>query len=89
MCNDISKIDFDVALLAAGGYGMPLCGFIKQQLNKGAIYVGGCLQLFFGIKGRRWDTNPEVTKYYNEFWVRASEEETPRVSNQIEGGCYW
>lgn len=89
MCNDISKIDFDIALLAAGGYGMPLTGFIKQNLNKGAIYVGGCLQLFFGIKGRRWDDNKDVNKYYNEYWVRASEEETPKVSNQIEGGCYW
>ena len=89
MCEDISKIDFDVALLACGGYGMPLCGFIKNNLGKGAIYVGGCLQLFFGIKGRRWDTAVSVTNHYNEYWVRASEEEKPKFGDQIEGGCYW
>lgn len=89
MCNDISKIDFDVALIAAGGYGMPLCGFIKKHLGKGAIYVGGCLQLFFGIKGRRWETTESVTKHYNEYWVRPSEEEKPKLGDQVEGGCYW
>jgi hypothetical protein len=89
MCQDISKIDFDVALLAAGGYGMPLSGYIKQHLNKGAIYVGGCLQLFFGIKGRRWDSNIDVTKYYNEYWIRASKDETPSSAPIVEGGCYW
>lgn len=89
MCQDISKIDFDVALLAAGGYGMPLSGYIKQHLNKGSIYVGGCLQLFFGIKGRRWDSNPDVTKYYNDYWIRASKDETPSSAPIVEGGCYW
>ena len=27
---------------------------IRKDLNKGAIYIGGQLQLFFGITGRRW-----------------------------------
>jgi hypothetical protein len=89
MCNDISKIDFDIALLACGGYGMPLSGFVKNNLGKGAIYVGGCLQLFFGIKGRRWETTESVTKHYNDFWVRASEDEKPKLGDQVEGGCYW
>lgn len=89
MCDDISKIDFDIALVAAGGYGMPLCGFIKESLNKGAIYVGGCLQLFFGIKGRRWDTNNNITKLYNENWIRASLEETPSSAPLVENSCYW
>jgi len=89
MCGDISKIDFDIALLACGGYGMPLSGFIKNNLGKGAIYVGGCLQLFFGIKGRRWDTTESVTKHYNNYWVRASENEKPKLGDQVEGGCYW
>jgi hypothetical protein len=89
MCDDISKIDFDVALLAAGGYGMPLCGFIRKNLNKSAIYVGGCLQLFFGIKGRRWENTESVTRHYNEYWVRPSEDEKPKLGDQVEGGCYW
>lgn len=31
---DISKIDFDVALLGCGAYGMPLGAFIKSELKK-------------------------------------------------------
>lgn len=94
MCEDISKIDFDVALLASGGYGMPLAGFIKQRLNKGAIYVGGCLQIFFGIKGHRWDKNNDVNKFYNDYWVRHTPDSktTPDFKTYVpetEGGCYW
>ena len=28
MCNDIQTLDFDIALLGCGGYGLPLCNFI-------------------------------------------------------------
>ena len=51
---DISKIDFDIALVSCGGYGLPICHYINNQLNKGSIYVGGILQIYFGIIGRRW-----------------------------------
>ena len=44
MCKDISKLDFDIALLGCGGYGLPLCNFIYKEMNKSAIYVGGGLQ---------------------------------------------
>jgi len=54
MCKDIEKIDFDIALLGCGGYGLPLCNFIKSKLNKSAIYIGGGLQLLFGVMGERW-----------------------------------
>lgn len=57
---DISKIDFDVAILGCGGYGVPLCGYIKKQLGKSAIYIGGGLQLMFGVMGGRWENG--------EFW---------------------
>ena len=53
MCDDISKIDFDVALLGCGGYGLPLCNYIRHTLGKSAIYVGGGLQLLFGVMGSR------------------------------------
>ena len=46
MCMDIVKLEFDIALVACEGYGMPICNFIKGKLNKSAIYVGGGLQLF-------------------------------------------
>jgi hypothetical protein len=85
MTNDISKIDFDIALLGCGSYGMPLANFIKMDLNKSAIYIGGGLQLYFGIKGKRWD-NSDVNKFYNNHWIRPQK---TKNSDKVEGGCYW
>ena len=34
MCRDIKDLDFDIALLSCGGYGLPLCDFIKTKLGK-------------------------------------------------------
>jgi hypothetical protein len=89
MKEDISKIDFDVALLGCGSYGLPLCNYIKMNLNKSCVYVGGGLQLYFGIKGKRWDTSTDVTKHYNKYWIRPNETEIPQFANLVEGGCYW
>ncbi len=93
MKKDISKIDFDIALLACSTFGHPLISYIKEELGKGGIYVGGALQLFFGIKGARWtkEGNPEIFKLYNEYWVFPSKNETPskEVSNKLDNSCYW
>ena len=66
MCNDIKKLDFDIALLGCGGYGLPLCNLIKNDLNKSCIYIGGGLQLLFGVMGDRWKNN--------EMWKKIIEE---------------
>lgn len=83
----IDNMDFDIALLGCGGYGMPLSGYIKS-IGKSAIYIGGGLQVIFGIKGKRWDKS-DVSNFYNEYWVRPSDEETPKNHTLVEGGCYW
>lgn len=57
MEDDISRLDFDVALLSCGSYALPLGDFISRKLRRKAIYVGGILQLYFGIMGRRYE-NP-------------------------------
>ena len=89
MKNEISDIDFDIALLGCGGYGMPLASFIKNELGKPSIYIGGGLQILFGIKGDRWDNHEDVGKLYNSYWVRPLESEKPIAANSVEGGCYW
>jgi hypothetical protein len=81
MMEDISKMDFDVALLGCGAYGIPLLGYIKKSLQKSGVYVGGGLQLYFGIKGQRWDRSPDVSCYYNDSWIRCSDQEKPRHIN--------
>lgn len=88
MENDIGRIDFDCALIACGGYGMPLGAFIKSELKKQAVHVGGQLQLLFGIKGKRWDDG-FGKDHYNEYWVRPSDDLKPKNFQSVEGGCYW
>jgi len=92
MCNDIKKLDFDIALLACGGYGLPLCNFINKDLKKSAIYVGGGLQLLFGIMGKRWENNDmwkQIIADNDCQFIRPSGDEIMPNITRIEGGCYW
>lgn len=92
MCQDIEKLDFDIALLGCGGYGLPLCDFIKTKLNKSAIYIGGGLQLMFGVMGKRWENNEmwkKIIRENNCQFIRPSGDEIIGGKNKVEGGCYW
>ena len=82
------NINFDIAIIGCGAYGFPLAAKLKQKKKK-AIHLGGPTQLLFGIKGKRWDTRPEITCFYNEYWTRPSEKETIKNNNTVENGCYW
>lgn len=89
MCDEIDRIDYDIALIGCGAYGFPLAAHCKK-MGKQAIHVGGALQLFFGIKGRRWDDHePKITAMYNEYWNYPSDCETPKNYSAVEGGTYW
>jgi len=88
MRSDILKKNFDVAIIGAGAYGLPLAGFIKS-IGKKAIHMGGATQILFGIKGKRWDMHEDISKLYNENWVRPSADETPENYMIVEGGTYW
>lgn len=82
------KYDFDVAIISCGAYGMPLAAKFKAA-GKQAIHWGGMAQIWFGIKGGRWDNKPNVNRFYNDAWVRPSAKETPAKNKNVEGGCYW
>lgn len=84
MKSEIDKRDFDVALLGCGAYGFPLAAYIKQ-CGKQAIHIGGTLQLYFGIKGKRWDD----AGLYKDAWVSPSANERPKNLGCVEEGCYW
>jgi len=85
---EISNMDFDVALLGCSLYGLPLVSHIKE-LNKSAIYIGGALQLLFGIKGKRWDIREDINKLYNAHWVRPKSSEIPSKYVGLDDGTYW
>lgn len=88
MKNQMLQTDFDIALIGAGAYGLPLAAYAKE-LGKQAIHFGGSLQILFGIKGARWDDMPDVNRFYNEHWIRPLKEETPGEFKKVEDGCYW
>lgn len=92
MREDISKLDFDIAILGCGAYGLPLGAFIKDKMNKQALHLGGITQIYFGIKGKRWEGKKENYNYdellYNEYWVR-TDEGKPKSFQNVENGCYW
>lgn len=80
------KQNCDVYFISCGCYGLILCDRLKAA-GKKAIYVGGLLQLMFGLKGKRWDNRKEVSDYYNNYWTYP--ETKPKNWQKIEGGCYW
>jgi hypothetical protein len=88
MQREMSRIDFDIALVSAGSYTNPLALYAKK-MGKVGISCGGELQLFFGVMGKRWETPGRQTQYVNEWWVRPPEESRPKNWKEIEDGCYW
>lgn len=89
MKSEIDKVDFDIALIGCGAYGLPLAAHIKR-LGKKALHLGGATQLLFGIKGRRWETEQDYDKrFYNDAWIRPLDIDKPRGYEKVENGCYW
>jgi len=80
--------DFDVALIAAGGYGMLIADELFKR-GKSVMYIGGALQLFFGIIGRRWFENKEIMAMVNDTWTRPLPADKPAGATKVEKGCYW
>jgi len=92
MCSEISKLDFDIALLGCGGYGVPLAGFIYDKLNKSSIHIGGGLQLLFGVMGKRWENTDMWRKIIDENnceFIKPSGEEILPNKHLVENECYW
>ncbi len=93
MKSEIDKFDYDICLIGAGAYGLPLAAHVKRR-GKKAFHLGGALQLLFGIKGSRWE-NPNYSSKFNysnlmnSFWVKPTLDETPQNADAVENACYW
>lgn len=85
---EIGKRDFDVAIIGCGAYGFPLAAYVKQ-IGKKAVHLGGAVQNLFGIRSRGMENDARFAQMMNEYWVRPSEEETPRGFEKVEDGLYW
>jgi hypothetical protein len=86
--NEVDMIQYDVAILGCGAYGLPLGAHIKEK-GKVAIHLGGVTQLLFGVRGKRWDDAPLYQGLFNSHWVRPTKNERPTGWEKMEGGCYW
>lgn len=85
---DIKKVDFDIAIIGCGAYGMPLASYVKD-LGKISIHLAGCTQLLFGIIGKRWQDMEMFDEIINENWIHPFKESVPKIAKNIEHGCYW
>jgi hypothetical protein len=79
-----SKISFDLAIVGAGAWSLPLLAKIKES-GKSGIHLGGDTQLIFGIKGKRWDSYG----IYNEHWIRPPQPANKAALQEIDQGTYW
>ncbi len=89
-CERIGELEFDIALIGAGAYGLSLGAFVKR-MGRQAVHLGGATQLLFGIRGRRWELEyaDTIAPLFNEHWIRPSTAETPDGASAVEDGCYW
>ena len=85
LTNSALKMDFEIAIIGCGAYGMPLAARLKKA-GKKSIHLGGAVQILFGIKGKRWDGMKQFKKMYNKYWIYPSLE---KVYKDVEDGCYW
>ena len=85
---DIFKIDFEIALISCSAPSFALAADIKRE-GKIGIQMGGGLQIFFGIKGKRWDEVPTTNHFYNEYWIRPNDSSKPSDAELLDNSCYW
>jgi glycosyltransferase involved in cell wall biosynthesis len=88
MKKEIEFINFDIAIIGCGAYGFCLASFVKS-IGKKSIHMGGATQILFGIKGKRWERENDLSPLFNEHWSRPLETEVPLNYKTIENGCYW
>jgi len=88
MKQEMDKLEYDVALIGCGAYGMHLAAHAKRK-GKVAIHLAGMTQMLFGIYGERWANDPLFQSYILPSWIRPNSAERPQGAEQIENGCYW
>jgi hypothetical protein len=93
---EIDKYDFDV-LLSSVAQQSPFYVDYAKSKGKIGIQVGGSLQLFFGIIGKRWNMDSgghrNWKKMFNENWIYPLKIDEPQKINQIRNlemsFAYW
>jgi hypothetical protein len=84
----MDRFDYDVALIGAGAFSLPLVVHAKAGGRVG-IHLGGSTQTLFGVYGNRWLKQSSFRKFINVHWMRPGPSERPQSANTVEDGCYW
>ena len=84
----ICDLKIEVALVSAGGYGLPLSHTLKNNAVS-TVYVGGSLQILFGIWGGRWFERPEYRGFSTKNWVWPDRNRRPFGYKLVENSSYW
>lgn len=84
----INKIDFDIALIGAGAYGLPLAAHVKS-MGKQGVHLGGFLQFIFGIRGARWENCYYHQPFINDHWKFPYKHEYTIGYKKQDKGAYW
>lgn len=87
----LASLDFDVALIGAGGLGVPIAAAVKS-MGKVGISLGGHLQVLFGVLGQRWRERADwCATYANDAWIEVPAQYRPLtpVGQLVDGGAYW
>jgi hypothetical protein len=83
----VEEADFDLAMIGAGGLGIPLAARIKRG-GRAAISLGGHLQVVFGVHGQRWLERPEWReRWINDSWIGVPDRYRPEPGLSAED--YW
>jgi hypothetical protein len=84
----MEKRTFDIAIIGAGALSLPLVAKAKAMGRIG-IHLGGATQMLFGIRGRRFDADPDTVALMNAHWTRPLPQETPAAVGLVENAAYW
>lgn len=87
-CARMAGLEFDVAIVGAGGYGLPLAVHAKA-LGRVGVHLAGATQVLFGIRGGRWRDDPRIGPEMDATWVDPDPSEVPPDPDRVEAGAYW
>ena len=88
MKDQVSREEFDAAIVGCGAYGLPIGAFVRG-LGKPCIHIGGATQILFGVTGTRWRESATSRALETPAWSSPLESERPPNWRKVEDGCYW
>lgn len=88
---ELRHIDFDVAVVGAGAWSIPLV-VEARRLGKIGVHMGGGTQIWFGVFGGRWKDHSWIAQCWNDSWTYVLPSERPpedRIAKVPGVDQYW